>query len=127
MSAVKAGRELDALIAEKVMGDVRLDPPVRLPNGVTYRWKSEGEITPEPPPYSTDIGAAWLVVGHLRDAGLRPVLMPDWHRQWQCVVYRKDKFIAQSEFLDSAPEAICRAAFQAFVTESVTRPAEAAE
>lgn len=47
-----AGRELDALVAEKVMGSI-----VRIPedgSGIT--------LTFDPPPYSTDISAAWEVL-----------------------------------------------------------------
>lgn len=51
---MNAGRELDALIAEKVMG-LQVDA---LGYVVTQRGKVEGEL----PFYSTDIAAAWEVV-----------------------------------------------------------------
>ncbi len=75
---MEAGRELDALVAEKVMGEPR--PTGNVPDGVlagvttsssgggnwvgtTTGFTSGDEPVWLPKPYSTDIAAAWEVVG----------------------------------------------------------------
>jgi len=88
--AMKPGRELDALIAEKVMG---------------WSWGIIGDLIPA---YSTDISAAWEVVEemgdclHLRQHGEQG----EWEA-WFCG-YPNSK--AHGE---TAPEAICKAALLA--------------
>lgn len=71
---MNAGRELDALIAERVMGWKiwkylgPMGPTQRLaPPKLTFSLKP-GAINeiPEIPSYSTDIAAAWLVVEKIR-------------------------------------------------------------
>jgi hypothetical protein len=54
VSELKAGRELDRLIETKVFG-------TRIP-------KAEG-LRLNPPPYSTDIAAAWTVAEKMRERG----------------------------------------------------------
>ncbi len=65
-----AGREMDALIAERVMGFV-VEPV-----GGNYRYYNDtiahergGKWTSPVPAYSTEIAAAWEVVEFLREAG----------------------------------------------------------
>lgn len=53
-----AGRELDALVAEKVMGLDLLEED-----------NYENWIPVEPEPYSTDIAAAWELVNHFTKMG----------------------------------------------------------
>lgn len=57
---MKAGRELDALVAEKVMGiDVQY-------TAVGHPYFGDGILLRKPVlHYSTDIAAAWLVVDHM--------------------------------------------------------------
>lgn len=89
---MNAGRELDALVAEKVMGDV---PGLVL-------W---------PAPYSTHIGCAWRVVEQLRKSG--DVISLNWYPgagQWECVVHRLPHAHGEDA---TAPHAICLAALQA--------------
>ena len=62
---MKAGRELDALIAEKVMG---LNPHW-LGDGIEVNILSIGESGIEVPRFSTDIAAAWEVVEKLEGDG----------------------------------------------------------
>jgi hypothetical protein len=73
VSKLNPGRELDALIAEKVMGlrvtwedsqeeDGKDDPYILDDNG-NYKWSSYV------PYYSTSIQDAWLVVGKMRELG----------------------------------------------------------
>ena len=95
---MEAGRELDTLVAEKVMG-LNVDRSM-MHNGPSYF---------DPPAYSTDIAAAWLVVEKLRethDVELRGY-QPYEPNNWQVVV--------DSEFYTegTAPHAICLAALKA--------------
>lgn len=113
-----AGRELDRLVAEKVMGQMwQGGSPIPNYDG---RW-------PWPPPYSTDIAAAWLVANKLGerwfvDIGCLPGDCagnpnPKWEaRFWDaepCIsggvghVSGLEEFKARGE---TAPLAICRAA-----------------
>lgn len=55
------GRELDALVAEKVMGYKRLEPTLDWPE----RWLCDDRKLGGIPAYSTDIAAAWEVVEKL--------------------------------------------------------------
>lgn len=50
----RAGREMDAAVAEHVMGE-RMLTPFQVAHGIRQNF----------PRYSTDIAAAWLVVEHL--------------------------------------------------------------
>lgn len=76
----KPGRELDALVAEKVMGWTK-EPCIRYgmwkaeqTEHPGFRWTAPGESIKEsyikdrsyPAPYSTDIAAAWQVVDKLQ-------------------------------------------------------------
>jgi len=59
---MEAGHELDALVAERVMGH-------RYSGGVTSWCREDGKLVQPDgglPPYSTDISAAWEVVERLR-------------------------------------------------------------
>lgn len=114
-----ASRELDALIAEKVM-----DWTWR-----TY-WRPEEARALFPPPcegsyamgdaypeYSTDIAAAWLVVEKLESGGYCvhvenfPPSTPAAYR-WRAHVETAELSIGYGD-ADSAPLAICRAALAA--------------
>lgn len=110
---MKTGRELDALVAEKVMGWKRL---YRVDwHGMDWMWdKKQGALYPEiqtTPQYSTSIEAAWEVVGKFtffylwRDGKLLD-------GQWECKLTEKD----EREFYvvaPTAPHAICLAALRA--------------
>jgi hypothetical protein len=73
-----AGRELDALVAERVMGwrkrvsaDHTNSPIKALRDfGVIYAWKDRAgkEMGLDVPAYSTDIAAAWQVVVHIHNS-----------------------------------------------------------
>lgn len=90
---MEAGRELDALIAEKIMGQ-------------DYSLNSlEGSLVlKDPPHYSTNIAAAWEVVEKLG---------PDWdlismEQGWIASVGSSERARAET-----APLAICLAALKA--------------
>jgi hypothetical protein len=103
---INPSRELDALIAEKVMG-------LAVFNGMIFRYiqdYKEGDVaTAEScpiPKYSTDIAAAWEVVDKL---GGDFVL----HRKtaWECVFFLgRDKYFQDRS--ETAPHAICLAALK---------------
>lgn len=104
-----AGREIDALIAERVMGWTRSHRGAR---GTQFYdvpgWgvRSEGAI----PDFSTKIAAAWLVVEKMTerddgDCGLITTV-----RGWSCEFGAASMKYANAE---TAPLAICRAALLA--------------
>lgn len=121
-----AGRELDALVAEKVMGFVRVaddtsdyhgvrhGTEVLLPPGETLH--SLREWLPRSGPiafgyfvtqrYSTDIAAAWQVVERMRNPDFR--LNKDG--DWGCSFGGELRFVGLAP---TAPLAICRAALKA--------------
>lgn len=122
---LKASRELDALIAEKVMGWEMVDATI-------YRWwglvmgpkefstiravalippgETEIQLVPS---YSTDIEAAWEVVESLQIKGYGFILdnMEHFLGNWQA--HFELNANAWAEEANSAPLAICRAALKA--------------
>lgn len=127
-SDLPAGRELDALVAEKVMGlgkiewmwckrtDFAGDPfCVKQPCHVdrVYGWR----VVPR---YSTDIAAAWTVLDKMQERGFamrlnqfctfkdHPLL---WH--WACEIATSPVSVVSSEFEPTAELALCRAALKA--------------
>jgi hypothetical protein len=120
---IAAGRELDALVAEKVMGWQR---GRRYGNG-NGEWIIDGKTSvsrtwDSTPHYSTDIAAAWLVVERTtreRDwrwqisvvRGLAHVwLVPIWHAATEADLRAQPDYMVEDE---TAPLAICRAALVA--------------
>lgn len=108
-----AGRQLDVLVAEKVMGmGWQGGNPIL---GYDGRW-------PWPPPFSTDIAAAELVIkklttGNGRHSDFHLVFdcgePPDWRGSW--VAYFPGPTDAQGE---TASLVICRASLLAGLEES---------
>jgi hypothetical protein len=121
-TTMSAGRELDALIAEKVMGSVPCDK-WRPFTAYPAQWvKDTGECyhaschPPQmgPPHYSTDIAAAWAVVERLVVLG-HPVelsLEPNDNGQCLCTLMA-ERMGEEATWGDTAPLAICRAALKA--------------
>lgn len=103
------GRELDAAVAERVMGWKRGDPKYGdmpwYPPG-TGRYLGGGRM--DLPEFSADIAAAWEVVEHL--ATPDEALMITYSKGTWVVAVGSVEASATSE---SAPEAICRAALLA--------------
>jgi ABA sandwich protein len=129
MNDLAAGRELDALVAEKVMGWITFVSDYGAPTsyyadpqtGRNVHWeKPNGIIKPFSP--STDIAAAWEVVEqcftiipvHQRQFGLNVVAGLDPHPAdtrrmvWRCTLRHGTGGEAET-----APLAICRAALKA--------------
>ena len=123
----KPGRELDALVAEKVMGlafvkltlnkgEVYAKEILALTrNGKPYLIHGplmHGMVYPEVPEYSTQIWAAWEVLDRFTGDGKFPMVRYDGIRppgkpRWTAALgsYRGDA--------DTAPHAICLAALRA--------------
>ena len=120
-----AGRELDALVAEKVLilevvwANSIIDWQT-VPRPQAPFIKGTGK---EIEHYSTDIAAAWKVVGKFRNAGRAAgVHYGNVSRHWVCIISGSvregngPKFhMAQDGYGegDTAPLAICRAALKA--------------
>ncbi len=127
-----AGRELDALIAEKVMGWtlIKITPEqgrelLNMESGYSAAarvhlvtchlegvWgQPDGSITRDLPLYSTDIAAAWEVVGEL--------LKKHWYLRIEChqgrwfVWYDNQNEADDLAEAEAAPLAICLAALKA--------------
>lgn len=139
MSELKAGRELDALVAEKVMGWRPMQGGVSMEIGEkddlwedgSRKWYGkDGDPRPmrllPSPKFSTDIAAAWLVVEKLIARGDEFTLERiSLDKVWRAKVYpfTKDKGWAGGGYFTSsndvavnaktAPLAICRAALLA--------------
>jgi hypothetical protein len=127
-----AGRELDALIAEKVMGWTRYPAGMhptdnRTISGVLYcppYYPYDAGSANVVPYYSTNISEAWEVVTKLAERGLWMTMLtpfnaadgfhvaytPHGEAQWQAGL--------GTVIADTAPLAICRAALKALDKET---------
>lgn len=110
---IEAGQELDALVAEKVMGlKVR---------GNKYVEMGDSEIPPialDIPRYSTDMAAAWQVVEKIKATSSRGYVLDFFRGVWT-VGLRACGDAGEPELYDhdagraeEAPVAICRAALK---------------
>lgn len=107
------GRDLDALVAEKVMGWMTrgtgesISDPAEwvMPNGLRGREA--------PPFYSTDISAAWQVVEKMNRDGwcFRVASASPDNNYYEGYFVKGDK--VSQVWLDTAPHAICVAALKA--------------
>lgn len=126
MPDLGVGRELDAMIALRVMDDHHFDEPVLVGAVVKRRemwWKSDGELMEDPPRYSTDIAAAWRVFERLCDLGWSPgiaYMKEDLGGPFRCDLYRPADGACEDAFAATAPHAICLAALQAVSTSAPT-------
>lgn len=110
VSEMQAGREMDALVAEKVMEWVRAKC-----EGRTNDWWTQPGYAKSTPNFSTDIAAAWQVVEKI-DLFSRAILERDEDGSWW--VDDEPCHNIQSN-ASTAPLAICRAALLAMgVTEA---------
>lgn len=102
---MEAGRELDALVAEKVMG-----LPIEGTKLSQYSWTH--------PPYSTDIAAAWEVAEAAKLFTKKMLVLAHDGRNWivcEEVTPSGPHHIYGSG--DTAPLAICKAALEAIGSE----------
>lgn len=140
-----AGRELDALVAEKMMGYVWrksnrsgkrcICRPDRCPDWFdspadgTEPLVSDWDSYPFTPAYSTDIAAAWEVVERLLVRRMYPDLVSsNYPVVWTCEVDSYSDPEAATDpwpvksCADTAPLAICRAALQAVRARADSEP-----
>jgi hypothetical protein len=138
---MKAGHELDASIAEKVMGWRLLNKmtnPTTAVAGLPPGISDDGKVEFQPiPHYSTDIAAAWEVVEILReewdikidsyhgwgksynpDEGPNKVPWKKLGKNWACSIRPlkdpdHEEKVWNTEVEDTAPHAICLAALKA--------------
>lgn len=118
---MEAGRELDALIAEKVMGWTNVAerrntftrPGALIPSD----WRGWSGDTPNGereqliPPYSTDIAAAWQVVERFSAKWIDIVYRPD--AGWWVTIDGRGHGNAGGAIEKTLPLAICLAALKA--------------
>lgn len=127
---MKSGRELDALVAEKVFGMHRhpgcdLDDHLRAECYGTGTEEGYGPVVD----YSTDIAAAWQVVEKLRSDGLG-IILNDTMGQYRGRFWRYDRsdgwdidawiLCPDTQFTvweETAPLVICLAALKALGVE----------
>lgn len=121
---MKPGSELDALVAEKVMGwkpnypGGWPHPPKDVPNRKRFLNKDGETVIPN---YSTDIAAVWEVVNKMRENGFESYLIGGPSAEvksgrmpsFGCRFFDGNQKMAfvRSE-ADSAPHAICLAALK---------------
>lgn len=129
---MEAGRELDALVAEKVMGwHSRITPEIptypligpdrAVPPGETLT-KDRGYK--EIPHYSTDIAAAWDLLKHLDTQGVWVYNLSNaCENSWSCTLCQRvgpgysGLTYHQVWLVQTAPHAICLAALKAVGVE----------
>lgn len=99
-----AGRELDALISERVMGLKTLPHP--FVDGELALWSMDDDGYEELPHYSTDIATAFTLLVKF-GLTLAPYGEGESIKQWHAADGRV------LSFADTAPLAICRAALKA--------------
>lgn len=115
------GRDLDAAVAERVMGWRRnpdyknIEVPIL---DMAFEWYVSGYGSNDLPRYSESIEAAMRVVEKMRELG-RVVRMQAWRIGEWAVSFSKytkpDYAMVETEwgYGDTLPEAICRAAYAA--------------
>lgn len=119
--SLPVGRELDALVAQKVMGWVEVEKkPIANAYGQTVIEDYVGKpnfAAPQPvlvPRYSMMIQEAWKVADKLRDSAQFVAVIsgkgPQGVQPWICKVNREGGFI--EERADTAAHAICLAALK---------------
>ena len=113
IDTMKAGLEMDALVAEKVMGlKLREDCCGEYEYEIVPNEPSSITCWARLPEYSTEIEAAWDIMDHLID--LHPAIM--WENcEWECCLDDHNKGHGEQfwGYADTAPLAICRAALKA--------------
>lgn len=140
-----AGRELDALVAEKVMGEAVVEHGEEFLRNAEGLWGSRPKLTvlrpshrpnaPDGmrrlklPAYSTDIAAAWEVVERLLSRKMYPDLVSsNYPVVWTCEVDSYSDPEAATDpwpvkaCADTAPLAICRAALAAVRARADSEP-----
>lgn len=114
---MKPGRELDALVAEKVMNFKR---GTHVESGLVGWFREDGTLATNCFRPSTDISAAWEVFTHF---GWQGAVGYSGSNDWFCeIMYGFSDIDGTSLYAksvaDTAPEAICKAALMALEEKS---------
>jgi hypothetical protein len=125
-----AGRELDALVAERVMLWSGVgNRPDRMStylggDGWSGNRLDQGEVLSDIPYYSTAVGAAWLLVEGLDEDWCCSLQEhPAEYNEWACTFAHRRDALSVSGSANTAALAICRAALKAVgPTGSHVRP-----
>lgn len=117
MTDLQPGRELDALVAEKVVGQVRVgECPLDI-DGCGGKYEPQIGQWPCLPPYSTDMAAAWQAVNAMLDRGLEYTAEGEGKKtkehRWQFGPFRSNGYPTDFGEGDTAAHAICLAALKA--------------
>ena len=130
VTQMEAGRALDVLIAEKVMGMALPDwTPTHgevssshssslrsrwhlWPWEIRY-WGTEKPIQWEPRRYSSDIAEAWRVLEKLKGGSFPMVSVNCGEPGWWVVLYPATGSFTETDYHETAPLAICLAALDA--------------
>ncbi|MDR4470427.1 MAG: hypothetical protein MRJ68_19375 [Nitrospira sp.] len=102
------GRELDALVAQKVMKS--FVPAGSHPQLHDDAWVDRGDFVWEPPSYSTSIDAAWQVVERVTESCKFNLSMGMFGLYWNAAFYIGTSF--ETVTATTAPHAICLAALK---------------
>lgn len=106
---MKPGRELDKLVAERVMGLDVSNPSSPMSCDVCHKdFYFDGSIKP----YSTEIGAAWEVARKFTKLGYGITLTQLKDGQWHCLFDGKDSMNDFEAIGESEAHAICLAALK---------------
>jgi hypothetical protein len=110
---MEAGREMDTLIAEKVMNGGRV---ARANHPEDDYWSFGGKNAIELPLFSTDISAAWEIINQTNKWDFMVGYDSDYPTpMYYCdLITDTDNFLSHAE---TAPLAICRSAMFAAVEE----------
>ncbi len=109
-----AGRELDRLIARKVMGWVVFEAN----REIRFTDPTNAMMSRRVPDFSTDMAATMAVVGEMASPGFAVKMIArgsgDFYVEWRC-----DDLVIAEEEADSLPLAICLAALATAPRETV--------
>jgi hypothetical protein len=118
IAEMQAGRELDVMVAEKVMGwrwPVSADRGS--PLGVRDHWRDDANKTvylPEQLPYfSNDDASAWQVVDELHHQGLKVTVVVDSYSDTVLANIKKLNRTIADATASTMPLAVCQAALMA--------------
>jgi hypothetical protein len=119
--AMRPGRELDALVAEKVMGRVGLlineSQSVVVGHRPHEYFETGYTDLKEVPLYSTSIAAAWEVVEKLKERYLVNIVVDGASQYAQFVEFRDDDVLTYLAENGTMPENIAKAALLAVSAE----------
>lgn len=112
IETLPAGREMDAMVAQQVMGMAKYEVQATILGAVLPMGEHRPPIVPSIPAYSTDIAAAWLVVEIMRKKGFRFLLEVFLEPTLSATFWPYGNPVSRG-LGDTMSLAICRSALQA--------------